>query len=67
MSRAAVERMLQAKRDPILPREWSDGHPHAVDRGFCASCGGARGYHYGLIPKPRDTPIYDRLMRGLTT
>lgn len=67
MSRPALDAMLRAKRDPIFPREWADGHLHRTERGFCTSCGGRVFFHYALIPRPRNTPIYDRLIRGLTT
>lgn len=58
--------LIGAKRDPISPGEWADGWPHRLEGNFCVNCGGSPLFHYALFPKPRDTPIYDRLIRGLT-
>lgn len=62
-----VKEVFVAQKDPILGG-WADGYPHTSDpqTGYCNSCDCAPGqYHYRLIGKWRDNPIYDRLMRGI--
>lgn len=59
----------RAQHDPILGKQlgtWADGYPHQMDAWGCTTCDcGLRGWHYRMLPKHRDTPIYDRLMRRL--
>lgn len=58
----------RAQQDPILGHvlgTWADGYSHTLGAWGCTACGcGLAEWHYKLMPKHRDTPIYDRLMRA---
>lgn len=63
-----IKVVQRAQLDPILGHvlgTWADGYPHTMDSWGCKTCDcGPYGWHYRMMPKHRDTPIYDRLMRA---